>query len=395
MKKKMKKIFLGCSFLVILFFLIILFLDKKSYSTSIINGIENFEISNISYQKESYLLMYPADSRVNQNQTIVKQTLSSGEIIHEYRIVDDKFRRIDAHQKPNRSDIVFLSNFGEPIIENQFYTYNISTKKFKKIDIPYFNDDIGVDNIIHYGEDTLFLTLTSHKTGDQVVNLETGDFKLSISNFSSEQSYESEWGYVPGALPILKLENKILFTALRKYDLPSCIGIIDEESNKITYTNCGDESVSLQTMYSNDKYAYVIDTNGKMYVIDKNLNYTVFSPFKNFSNGNYSYSLDDGAIMLEDDLMLIQILDRESNTYIVGMLTFNERPEFTVIDRDYLDKEVFLKILSYDSSNKEVYLVEMKDKNSNLLVVDSQTLNLKVKIPIEYPHLLDFVIKIG
>ena len=85
-----------------------------------------------------------------------------------------------------------ISLFGEAVVEDWYYTYDLSKQKFQKVPLTYFQHNVGVNHIMHYGPDVLFNTIASHKTGDQDYNSQTGDFKMSISNYTEKNSYETE-----------------------------------------------------------------------------------------------------------------------------------------------------------------------------------------------------------
>ncbi|MDO4764703.1 MAG: hypothetical protein Q4A29_01485 [Eubacteriales bacterium] len=105
-------------------------------------------------------------------------------------------RRFFIHQKPTQPNLLYISLFGETTYDNYYFTYDIANKKFQRVDIDYFPHITGVEHIIHYSEDVLFQTLVSHKTGEQNFDMEKMSFQKSISNFSTQQSFETEYGPV-------------------------------------------------------------------------------------------------------------------------------------------------------------------------------------------------------
>ncbi|MGQ4665437.1 hypothetical protein ACUIJN_06290 [Metabacillus halosaccharovorans] len=71
------------------------YLLPKNTDRTLVNGIENFE--PISSDNKNYLLFYPADIRVSQENTIIKEVTVDGKIIREYEIEDKYFRRMNLH----------------------------------------------------------------------------------------------------------------------------------------------------------------------------------------------------------------------------------------------------------------------------------------------------------
>ncbi|PJN88081.1 hypothetical protein [Bacillus sp. mrc49] len=177
-KKYLPLILLSFVFVVIAF----VFFKKESTQRIVVNGIGNF--NPVPSNGKNYLLFYPADLRVSQKNTIVKEVTNQGDIVREYEIKDRDIRRMSFHQKPNDINKLYISFFGEATIDNYYFTYNIKEKKFTKVNLNYFEHKVGVDHIIHYGDDILFQTLVSHKTGEQNVNLENNEFNVSISDYS-------------------------------------------------------------------------------------------------------------------------------------------------------------------------------------------------------------------
>ena len=210
MNKKYASLILGTCILIIVLGVYFIFktVSLDTNEKIIVHGIENFE--PVSSDGENYLLYYPADSRISQKNTIVKEVTTTGDIVREYEIKDSDFRRMSVHQKPNNPNQLYISLFGEPTIDNYFYTYDITKKKFEKVTLDYFDYEVGVDHIMHYGDDTIFQTLVSHKTGDQNIQADTNEFNVSISNYSTKKSFETEYGHAPKWSPLLKFNNKIL-----------------------------------------------------------------------------------------------------------------------------------------------------------------------------------------
>ena len=204
----------------------------------VINGIENFHPERSD--EVTYLLYYPSDVRVSQNETYVMEVNLKGEMIKRYKIIDDDFRRMKIHQKPNDLNKLYISLFGETKIDNYFYTYNILDNEIKKITLNYFDYEVGVDHIMHYGEDILFQTIASHKTGTQNIKEDTMEFNVSISNYSQEKSFETEYGSPTSWTALLGFNNRILYGTAGKYDendklITSGMGIIDLENQTVRY----------------------------------------------------------------------------------------------------------------------------------------------------------------
>lgn len=130
--KRKYKLFLLVLFTIALIFLARSIFQNKEYESRIvINGIENFEPIS-SDKKDNFLLFYPADPRVSQESTIVKEVTNTGEIVREYAIKDKDIGRMAIHQKPNNLNKLFVSFFGDATIDNYFFTYNIEKKSLKK-----------------------------------------------------------------------------------------------------------------------------------------------------------------------------------------------------------------------------------------------------------------------
>lgn len=187
-----------------------IFRNTEYENRTIINGIENFE-PKPSKKRGNFLLFYPADPRVSQESTIVKEVTKKGEIVREYAIKDSDFGRMLIQQKPNDLNKLYISFFGDATIDNYFFTYDIAKRKFNKVNLEYFRYPVGVAHIQHYGEDTLFQTIVSHKTGDQNIDQKTKEFKMSISNYSIKKSIETEYGFVPKWTPLLGFNNKLFY----------------------------------------------------------------------------------------------------------------------------------------------------------------------------------------
>ena len=79
---------------------------SEASTRSVINGIENFTVEKVGAD-DHYYLFYPADHRVSQGFTLVKEVSNTGEVIKEFEIKDEDFRRAAIHQKPNDSNRLY------------------------------------------------------------------------------------------------------------------------------------------------------------------------------------------------------------------------------------------------------------------------------------------------
>ncbi|KMY45872.1 hypothetical protein AC622_18050 [Bacillus sp. FJAT-27916] len=374
-------------------FTFIIFTEQSDEAERIkVEGIENFQ--PISNEEGNYLLFYPADIRVNQENLIIKEVNSTGEIMHEYEVIDSDFRRMIAHQKPNDQNKLYVSLFGEATIDNYYYTYDISKKQFEKINLSYFDIDVGVDHIMHYGNDILFQTLVSYKTGEQNLT-ESGEFNVSISNYTNQMSFETEYGHVPKWTPILEFGDKIVYgtsgqlNEKGKYENFG-IGVLSMEQQTIEYKT-PKKNEDLSPIYSTEKNLYILDSQGKMYVYDKNFNYKTYEPFLNIS-ADYYYSDDSPPLFIDENRALISISDNETGP-IIGMLSLEPTPKFKKLDKNYIQSNSIYRFLYQNINEEEIYVVKSSEKKESLLVLDNKSFDLITEIPIEDAHLLDFVVK--
>ncbi|MFN7250331.1 MAG: hypothetical protein ACK4M9_05995 [Anaerobacillus sp.] len=366
----------------------------------VVNGIENFNpTADRSGTKESYLLFYPADSRVSQGATLVKEVTTDGEVMKVYEIKDDEFRRMEIHQKPNEINKLYISLFGEAVINNWYYTFDIDQQRFNKVDIEYFNYDVGVDHIKHYGPDVLFQTIVSYKTGDQNYDPETGLFNMSISNYTTEKSYETEYGYPPNWSPILQSGDTVIYAGNGQVNDAGIaenafVALINSQTGLVEYTNFDRQSTEFFPLYATDEYAYIIGNAGKIFVLDNENNYSTYEPFNDLLPQDYYYNIDGFGTLLISDGVVLHYLYSETAGITLGLLSLIGEPTFTPLDKSYIDKDNSYRILYQDTINEEIYLLESTSNNDgNLLVINNQSFDLIHKIPIEYEYLLDFVIK--
>ncbi|MGN1400303.1 MAG: hypothetical protein ACI4XL_02240 [Bacillus sp. (in: firmicutes)] len=376
--------------LAILFFMVY----KDDVDRIEVEGVENFQ--PISDEDGHYLLFYPADIRFSQENSIIKEVDRTGEIVHEYEVIDSDFRRMIAHQKPNELNKLYVSLFGEATIDNYYYTYDIRNKQFEKVHLPYFDFDVGVDHIMHYGNDTLFQTLVSYKTGDQNMN-EAGEFNMSISNHTDQMSFETEYGNAPKWTPIIEFGDKVVYgtngrlNEKDEYD-NSGIGILSMEQQTVEYkTPVKNEDLS--PIYATDKRLYVLDSKGKMYVYDKNFEYKTYEPFLNIST-DYFYNEDSPPLFIDENRALVSI-NGTGTASVLGILALEPTPVFKKLEKSYINSDSTYRILYQNTVDREIYVVSLSEKknSSSLLVLDNQSFDLITEIPIEYAHLLDFVVK--
>ncbi|MCR6105829.1 hypothetical protein HXA34_05930 [Salipaludibacillus agaradhaerens] len=361
-----------------------------------IEGIENFQPSR-THSEESYLLYYPADIRVSQNVTLVKEVNNKGETLVEYEITDEDFRRVVTHQKPNNLNELYLSFFGEATIDNYFFTYDIRNNHFKKIELDYFDVPVGVDHIKHFGEDVLLQNLVSHKTGDQNLD-ENGNFSVSMTNVTTEQSFETELGFVPRWAPILQFKKRIIFGTSGYYNeedeyVAPNIGISSLEEGNIDYLTFNDTKEELFPVYANTDFAYIIGSSGQMYTLDEGFNIQTFKPFEELSFQDYYFYEESNAYLMLNEKKALYSVIGESGT-IFGILTLNDHPEFTLLKDSFTEEGKTYNVLYQNSDEEELYIIELGDEMDNVIVLNSHDLTLKYKFPIEQGYLMDFVVKL-
>ncbi|MFF3023882.1 hypothetical protein ACFVRR_14700 [Gottfriedia sp. NPDC057948] len=374
-----------------------IFRNTEYENRTIINGIENFK-PNYSDKKENFLLFYPADPRVSQESTIVKEVTKKGKIIREYAIKDSDFGRMLIHQKPNNLNKLFISFFGDATIDNYFFTYDIVKRKFDKINLEYFKYPVGVDHIQHYGEDTLFQTIVSHKTGDQNIDPKTKEFKMSISNYSTKKSIETEYGFVPKWTPLLGFKNKIFYgtsgevNEKETVEYPG-IGIIDLENQIIHYESPESNEVDLFPICSSKDRAYIVSDTGKLYAYNNELKYKVFEPFNKLQKQDFYYYQEFRPLVINEKTALYNLYSYEyGNT--LGLLTFEPVPNFKPLKKSYVNNKNHYKFIYQDIDKEEIYVLSNNEESYKVLILDNKTLDLKVEFPVEYGHLLDFIVRI-
>jgi hypothetical protein len=386
--------------IVVIAAVIVLFQVFKSHgeasTRSTINGIENFTVEKVG-AADHYYLFYPSDHRVAQGYTLVKEVSETGEVIKEFELKDKDFRRAAIHQKPTDTNRLYISLFGEAVVEDFYYTYDLSEQKFQQVPLTYFQHNVGVNHIMHYGTDVIFNTIASHKTGDQDYNSQTGDFKMSISNFTEEKSYETEYGRAPDWSPILQFNNNFIYAGSGQVNdagIPenTFVAIADPNLETAKYMNFDRKAAQFAPIFSTEENAYILSDTGELFVMDKDLSYETYEPYKDLPKQDVYYSA--GQFLMLNEEVALQGVHHDGKT-MLGLLTLSEEPKFDLLEKDYLNPTNSYKILYQDFNNNSIYIIEGEgdDKKGNLLVIDNTNFDLIHKIPIEYHYLLDMVIK--
>lgn len=383
--------------LILVFLVVYLIIkDDNESQKNLVNGIGNFN-PKPSASGRNYLLYYPADSRTSQENTIIKEVSESGEILRDYEIKDNDFGRMSIHQNPSNINQLFVSFFGEATIDNYYFTYDIAEKRFKKVILDYFDYEVGIDHIKHYGEDILFQTLVSHKTGEQNLNVKTNEFNTSISNYSLETSFETEYGNAPKWTPLLGFSNKIIYGTSGQVNEEgeyenSGIGIIDLGNQKVQYELPDKKAIDLYPIFSNDEKAYVLSDTGKLFAYDKNMQYQVFEPFKDLPKQDYYYNQEANPLAIDKNTLLYSVFNNEKG-YTVGLLTVGPEPSFQPLEKDYIKADSNYRFIYQDIEMGEIYLLKMNEEESRVIVIDNKSFDKKVDFPVEFGHLLDFIVK--
>ena len=359
-------------------------------------GIENFTLDG---SEADYVLIYPADWRVSQNYTLIKEVTKSGEELKKYKIIDEDFRRAMIHQKPTDQTTLYLSLFGEPVIQNWFYTYDLKSQKFNKVPINYFTYDTGVNHIMHYGEDIIFNTIVSHKTGDQVLNPNTHDFKVSMSNYTTEKSYETEWGFEPLWSPILQFNDHIIYASTNVLTddgtwSNSYVVMINEKDGTFKTTDYHLEpTTEFYPIYTNGEKAFILNRYGELIVLDQNFDYEIVKPYE-FVPLKEQYYIHNGFLMLDEKRALQVISEHDRSVDIMGILELSQSPHFSPIEKDYLHEDRYYRILYQDIEAEVIFIIE-EDYNGKgkALIIDRNSFDLIDSFPVDYPHLLDIIIK--
>ncbi|MGQ4665438.1 hypothetical protein ACUIJN_06295 [Metabacillus halosaccharovorans] len=293
-------------------------------------------------------------------------------------------------------DKLYISLFGEATIDNYYYTYDIPTKQFNRVKVDYFDYEVGVDHIMHYGENVLFQTLVSHKTGEQNINSETNEFNVSISNFTSQKSFETEYGNPPKWTPLLEFNNKILYGTSGQYGdndkyVNSGIAVIDLEDQSVEYMNSG-ENVDMYPLYATEEHAFILGEAGKVITYDKNFEFNIYEPFKGMSKEDIFFNDDSSQLLIDTKRALYNVYSQEKGS-VIGLMTYEPELKFEPLNKDYLKQDSIYRFLYQDKENGEIYIVSSNEQEEKLLIIDNTSFDVKAGIPIEYSHLLDFVVK--
>lgn len=395
----MKKIFFLSLVSLLLLASLMIWNNKTDDATSIkVNGINTFK-PKPSQQNDHYLLFYPADRRFSKENTIIKEVDKTGKVIREYEVIDQDFGRMFVHQKPNDLNQIYISFFGEARIDNFYFTYDIKNKMFNKVKLDYFDYTVGVDHIMHYGNDVLFPTTVSHKTGEQNIDPKTNEFNVSISDYTQKVSFETEYGYVPKWAPLLSFNHKVLYAtsgtlnvATGKYEKIG-IGLIDLSKQKVQYEMFNSHDTDYFPLYASDEHAYILSNSGRMYVYDKSFQYKIVEPFKNLPKQDWYYNQEFPHLLIGEHTILTSVY-HEGKGSTVGFIELEPEPIFKSLDKSYLSSNFYYKFLYQDTENEEIYVLQKNEDEAYLLVMDNKNFELKDKIPMKYGRSLDFAIRI-
>lgn len=369
--------------------------SQNEVTVSKISKIENFKFPD-GNGDDTYYVLYPADSRIEENKSLIKEIDESGKVLKEFLINDSDFRRINIFQKPTQPNILYGSLFGEPKIDDYFYTFDLEKKVFEKKKNEYFKYPVGIGSLNHYGSDILFQTLVSHKTGEQNYDEKTQSFSVSISNYDSKQSFETELGHVPSNGPLLLVNNKVMYGSLGYVDSDlkrhnGDLAIIDLDKQSVTYETFEKLQEGLFPIFSNKQSAYVLSESGTLYVTNGDGDYREFYPFKDIVNDVYYHPEALDSLALDDNSLILSVLIDEQIT--LGHLQLEDDPSFTIIKNEDLIDSSNIKILYQDFVNRQIYMVLEKNEKSFVLIIDSLNFKTISKIPIQDGYLVDFVVK--
>lgn len=357
-------------------------------------GIPSEKITNFKPGSSGNLfLFYPSDNRVSQLKTYVKEVDNAGEVINVFSIEDADFRRAEPFQNPLYPNTIYLSLFGEAKIENFFYEFDLNTKTFAKKKIDYFKEPLGVSNVFHYGKQLNFSTILSHETGEQ--NEKDGLFNVSISNIDSEKTVETPYGASPAYTPLLGFNNNVFYGAnltLNKKDEFTGKGIVSTnlETGEFKFLNPeNDTTASYLPFYTNDDFMFFLSDSGVFYKYDKDMRVThhKFLTSEQLDKG-YSIDIENKPLFINKHEALYTVSHSKTALLLlidIDTLSFKEIP----IKGSYES----IRLMSYDNTKDEIYILGEKGDSADLLTLDDITLHIENKFKVDYPHLLDFVIK--
>lgn len=151
-------------------------------------------------------------------------------------------------------------------------------------------------------------------------------------------------------------------------------------------------SEQLDPIYCSCEFAFVMDNLGRILVYDRDFQYKSYDTFNKTGKKDLVFRQENQPLLLNENKALY-ILYSDTVAPSIGTLEFKEEPEFRAVEVDYMESNNQYKILYQDAQEKEIYIVKSNDKKASLLIIDNENYKLLYEIPIEYAHLLDFVIK--
>lgn len=377
---------------------------KKKPQTIEVEGIQNLKIPQ-TVTKGHYLLFYPRDLRFGQKKTLVQEIDLQGKKVIEYQVLDQDFRRVAFHQKPKEPNVLYGSLFGEASLNNFYYTFDLKQRKFKKINLTYFKYDVGIASISNYDSDVIFQTIVSHKTGDQNYDAGSGTFQVSISDATTQESFETEHGYVPngGGSSILNFQDRIVYGIAGRLGESFGVAFVDMKNQLVTYHKPKSSKGDISIQYANATHMFTVDQLGTCFVYDRNFKVSKHEPFKQIVNPNvqYFFAPEGKRLMLDENKALYQVVYYKENKDLsmmqytkMGIFHFDEIPTFEIMEAEYIVPDYDYEFLYQDLESQEIYIKKVSEKESFLLVLDAKSLKLKEEIPVDYGEKLDFVIKI-
>ncbi|WP_141556816.1 hypothetical protein [Bacillus sp. Marseille-P3800] len=240
--------------------------------------------------------------------------------------------------------------------------------------------------------------IVSHKTGNQNLDAD-GRFNVSISNVTTEESFETELGFSPRWSPVLKLKNKIIFGTnghyiYEDYQEPQ-IAIKHDDSNDFSYLTFNDSEEELFPVYLKDDVAFIVGSSGQMYTINDQLETNTFSPFEELiQQESYFEEGINNYLMLDETNALYSVYNNSTTTF--GILNFKEdNPSFTVLENEFVEDNNRYKILYQNLDEQEIFIVEYGDRLDHLIVLDRESYKVKKKFQIDQGYLMDFVVKLN
>lgn len=393
--KKYTKTLILLSILIIVFYLI--FSIKKDNKFIEFNNIENFKPNNLIDKsiQDNYFLYYPSDMRVSQSFILIKQIDNKGNLINSYKIFDDNnINRFNIHPKIEDKENLYLS-FYPPSLNNTFYKFDLSNNTFNKINLDYINSNVGVENIKHQGNDILFSTMSEYTKEEEKYNTENFSFKTSISNFTTKQFYDLPYGYTINLQSnLLNFNNNIVCSVIDENN-KNALAFLNESGNFKIFTSPEIENEYLYLISCDNDTLYLITENNKFIKLKKDLKYKITEFNKNYPN--YLY---DSSLLLDENNILVSLVNSDkksskNNKTILGILTIKPTIQFTPINTFETSKGSIYKF-QYMNKYNNIFIIEDKQNDKgNVIILDyNNNFNIKNKIPILYPHLLDLIVEI-